>query len=320
MKVKDLFELKYGVNLELMRCEETIAPNGVNFVARTSQNNGVVARVEIIDGIEPQKAGTLSCATSGSVLSTFVQNEPYYSGRDLYVLTPRVEMTLEQKLFYAMIITKNKYRYNYGRAANKTLGDIEIPTLEECSYIINDYLATPIKTHNDGKFVPIFNTEEWGDFYLHDIFDVEYGNKFDLDKMTLEKPEINFVSRTAGNCGIAATVDLIVGKKPFNAGCMTIALGGSIGSTFYQREPFYTAQNVAILKDKLNFIISKYAKLFIKTIIELEVGIRFRAFGRELNKHIKRNFPISLPQTSEGNPDFEYMENYIKKLPFADRI
>lgn len=69
MKIKDLFYYKYGVNLELMNCQEITDKDkdSVNFVARTSVNNGVVARVKIIEGLTPQKAGTLSLAVSGSV-------------------------------------------------------------------------------------------------------------------------------------------------------------------------------------------------------------------------------------------------------------
>ena len=121
--------MKYGVNLELMTLEilSNSDIDGVNFVARTSSNNGVVAKVRRIEGLEPQPAGILSCAGGGSVLSTFVQLEPFYSGRDLYTLTPKEVMTLQEKLFYCMCIKANAYRFSYGRQANKTLKDIELP-------------------------------------------------------------------------------------------------------------------------------------------------------------------------------------------------
>ena len=162
MKIKDLFDYKYGVNLELIHCQETKENdcNSVNFVARTSNNNGVVARVKLIEGLEPQKAGTLSLATSGSVLSCFVQNEDYYSGRDLYVLTPKINLTLEQKLFYAMCINKNKYRYSYGRAANKTFPEIEIPTVEECNRLIKNLKIKYITT-NKCKQQYLIDTKTW---------------------------------------------------------------------------------------------------------------------------------------------------------------
>ena len=85
-RLGDLFFTQYGVNLELVNCTPSTSPNSINFVARTSENNGVVARVEPIDGIVPQPAGTITCAAGGSVLSTFVQTRDFYSGRDLYLL------------------------------------------------------------------------------------------------------------------------------------------------------------------------------------------------------------------------------------------
>ncbi len=53
-------------------------------------------------------------------------------------------------------------------------------------------------------------------------------------------------------------VDIVYNKngkqiKPFKAGLMTLALGGSLGSCFIQNKPFYTAQNVAILEEKESY-------------------------------------------------------------------
>lgn len=45
-KLSDLFDYWYGVNLELVNCQ--INDKGIPFVSRTSNNNGVVARVELI--------------------------------------------------------------------------------------------------------------------------------------------------------------------------------------------------------------------------------------------------------------------------------
>jgi hypothetical protein len=127
--VEELFDIKYGINLELNACEITRDKSGINFVSRTADNNGVVAKVKPIDGKIPQPAGALTCASGGSVLSAFVQTEPFYSGRDLYVLTPKNDMRLEEKLFYCHCIKMNAYRYRYGRQANKTLKDIKLPDL-----------------------------------------------------------------------------------------------------------------------------------------------------------------------------------------------
>lgn len=128
-QVSDIFEVKYGVNLELNNCEETSADDveAVNFVSRSKENNGVTAYIKRIPELEPQNAGLITVAGGGSsVLSTFVQKKPFYSGRDLYLLEPKKEMSIYTKLYICTIITANKYKYSFGRQANKTLDQIKM--------------------------------------------------------------------------------------------------------------------------------------------------------------------------------------------------
>ena len=77
-QLSNIFEVKYGINMELNVCDETTSddPDGVAFVARTAENNGVSAYVKRVNGKEPQPAETITVAGGGSVLSTFVQKRP----------------------------------------------------------------------------------------------------------------------------------------------------------------------------------------------------------------------------------------------------
>lgn len=127
--LSSLFSVTYGVNLELNKM--TLQADGMPFVGRSDRNNGVTARVVPIPGITPNPAGTLSVAGGGSVLATFLQIEPYYSGRDLFYLTALEPMTDSQKLYYCACIRSNRYRYSYGRQANKTLKELLIPALND---------------------------------------------------------------------------------------------------------------------------------------------------------------------------------------------
>lgn len=127
-KVSDLFSVRYGVNLELNALIQD--PRGINFVSRTSKNNGVSAKVRPVPQIEPLPAGTITVAGGGSVMEAFLQTSPYYSGRDLYYLTARQPMTNEQKLFYCFCLRGNKYKFSYGRQSNATLSDLQIPALD----------------------------------------------------------------------------------------------------------------------------------------------------------------------------------------------
>lgn len=130
VKISSLFHVKYGVNLELVNIEQCSSTDidAIPFVSRTEKNNGVSAFVYRIIDVEPNPSHTLSVAGGGSVLSTFYQPIPYYSGRDLYVLIPKMDLNVFEMLFYAKCIETNKYRYNYGRQANKTLKDIMVPS------------------------------------------------------------------------------------------------------------------------------------------------------------------------------------------------
>ncbi|HHW4900740.1 TPA: restriction endonuclease subunit S [Escherichia coli] len=126
--LSELFDVNYGLNLELNKLEKD--SSGINFVSRTSKNNGVSARVKLIDGISPLPAGVLTVAAGGSVMETFVQDSPFYSGRDLYWLRPKFELTLEEKLYYCSCIRRNRHKYSYGRQANRTLKNLLVPSLD----------------------------------------------------------------------------------------------------------------------------------------------------------------------------------------------
>lgn len=154
----------------------------------------------------------------------------------------------------------------------------------------------------------------WETFLLNDLFFVEYGNKLDANKMTsYGQDKVAFVTRSSNNNGVSMFVDKLDDVEPYQKGCLTVALGGSIGATFVQELPFYTAQNVAVLIPKSEM--SLECKLFIATVIKREADTKFIPFGRELNKYIRRNFSIKLPIIAEHQPDWQFIENYIHDIP-----
>ena len=157
------------------------------------------------------------------------------------------------------------------------------------------------------------DTKEWHTYHLYDIFEIDSGTKLDKVKMDTTTPKINFVGRSNFNNGITQRVNEIQGLTPYEAGCLTLALGGAyLGSCFIQEEPFYTSQNVVVLKPKEN--ITFEAKQFIASAIFKESQNNYRAFIKELNAHIKRDFEIKLPATNTGKPDYNYMSNFMKSI------
>jgi hypothetical protein len=128
VKISDIFDIKNSQSLELLNCQQV--ENGINFVSRSSKNNGIAAQVEQLDDLEPMPAGAITVALSGSVLSSFYQDKPFYTAYHIASLYPKQTLTTEEMIYYACVIEQNKYRYSFGRQANKTLKDLLIPKIK----------------------------------------------------------------------------------------------------------------------------------------------------------------------------------------------
>lgn len=157
------------------------------------------------------------------------------------------------------------------------------------------------------------NTTGWKDFKIKDLAILSNGNKLDKNKMTFNNPEINFISRTANNNGVSALVDRIDNIEPYPSGSISLAFGGSVGSCFVQKQPFYTGQNVGVIT--LPDHVSYEAKIFFITVLEKKCKTMFSAFENEINKHFKTDLSVILP-AKKDEPDWQYMEEYIKSLKF----
>lgn len=123
---------------------------------------------------------------------------------------------------------------------------------------------------------------------LNELFEVTYGNKLDLNKLVhLSKDNggVNFVGRSSQNHGVSEVVQPISGLSPYPAGLITVALGGSkLLSAFVQNDPFYTAQNVAVLRPL--FEMTYQQKLFVYLAVRKN-RFRYSAFGREANRTLR---------------------------------
>ncbi|MBQ2452810.1 MAG: restriction endonuclease subunit S [Bacteroidales bacterium] len=155
------------------------------------------------------------------------------------------------------------------------------------------------------------------EFLLYKIAKLDNGNKFDKNKMTHDNPCYNFVSRTATNNGISDFVD-DNGTKPYPAGTITLAFGGSIGSTFIQPKPYYTGQNVGVIT--LPDGVSEEAKLYFAISLEKMCKCKYVAFADEINKHFKTDLTVVLPVIENPNPDHEYTVDDIDWQYMRDRI
>lgn len=310
MKISDVFYLHQGNGLELYNMNLSAETN-INFVSRTAQNNGVVAGVEMLDDVIPFSAGLITVALGGSVLSAFVQRKAFYTAFHIMVLEPKKEMSFNEKLFYCMCIQNNAYRYSYGRQANKTLKDIELPDV--LPSWVQQTLIEPISTANKYQQYKIdFNN--WCEYSMGELFQFVKGKR--LIKEDMIDGCTNYLGAISENNGVRQHI-YVDPEKVSKANCITVNYNGSVGEAFYQGEPFWASDDVNILYSN-GWELNKYNALFIVTVIKAN---RYRfSYGRKWTLEKMKDTMIKLPAKADGTPDFDFMENYIKSLPYSDCI
>ncbi|MEB2803556.1 N-6 DNA methylase [Campylobacter upsaliensis] len=154
------------------------------------------------------------------------------------------------------------------------------------------------------------NINKWGEFLLSDIF--KCSTTMLSIKDELLEGNTPFISRTALNNGCDGYVE-VEAKFITKGNCISIGAEGIYA--FYQKEDFATGTNICVLRnEKLN----QYVALFVCAVLNHEI-YRY-SYGRARNLGRVENETIKLPINHKGEPDFEFMENYIKSLPYGDRV
>lgn len=312
-RVSDLFEVVYGHSLELNRLIRAKPGQGVAFVSRQMGDNGISAWVRPIPGLAPAPAGELSCALGGNgVLTTHLQEQPYYTGRDVARLVPKAPLTTAQLLFYAMCIKANRYRYSYGRQANRSLKDLRVPALDA----LPDYVGTTGVDRFAGREAsaspdppPSLNTSAWRPFKLGRLFSIKKGKR--LTKADMLPGATAFISALDWNNGLRQRI----AQKPRHpAGVLTVNYNGNgVAEAFYQPEAFFASDDVNVLYPR--FPMEPAAALFVCAVIRRE-KYRFN-YGRKWNLERMKESIIRLPATADAKPDYEFMRGYIETLPFS---
>lgn len=123
--LNELYLVEMGNKFDLSKM--TQEEPSVNFVSRISFDNGVVGAVDRLEEVGPYPAGKITVSLGGSYLgSFFVQDEPFYTGQNVAVLTPKFrEMNIFTHLFVATLVRKEARTkfYAFGRELNTHINE-----------------------------------------------------------------------------------------------------------------------------------------------------------------------------------------------------
>ncbi len=172
-----------------------------------------------------------------------------------------------------------------------------------------NYIAKRIEQVKDFKTIKPLNQIEWGEFFLNQIFtEIQRGRR--LKKDDHKRGRMPYISSSAMNNGIDGLVNNKERVRIFK-NCLTIANSGSVGATFYQPFSFVASDHVTKLE---NDSFNEFIYLFISSITK-RLSEKY-SFNREINDARIQKEKILLPINKKRQPDYDYMENYIKKLEY----
>jgi hypothetical protein len=322
--ISDLFYVYTGSKLDFGKQE--LNENGINFVSRNSNNNGVVGKVEFQNCMKKYNKGDITVPLGGSyLLSAFVQDEDFVTAQNVAVIRPKKEMKKIEKWFYCYVLRENRFKFSaFGREVNKYIKDIKIPnTIPTWVYKVN---TNKLETGNTKQEIDL-NVDEWEYFNIHRLFKVRAGKYYYSYEYDLGVTP--YISATKQNNGIGKRINL---DPDFREHCITTE---KISCTaFYQKENFCATSDVNIIKPRKN--ISEATGIFISTIINFNENFRWN-YGRQCRVGDTKKIEIKLPICKDENnnpiidskrdyhdrgfiPDYEFMDNYISTLPFGDNL
>jgi len=202
---------------------------------------------------------------------------------------------LTKKDFQRVLLERMLYELGYTNMLDYVLDKVELPDIDFSGKLVDEPL-------------PELNPGEWKEFKLSDLFDFERGKVSKIPKDDLDNNgAVNFLTCSSKNNGCIGRIDI---KAQAN-NCLSIANNGvHLGTAFYQDGPVTGTADVCIAKPK--FEISKNIGLFISVIIHQEKPKY--SYGRKFGLDKMRDTMIKLPSTPQGEPNWEWMEEYMDKL------
>ena len=290
--------------------------NYIPFISRTERNNAVdmVVLNESLDGVEDGNALTIGDTTA----TINYQPIPFVCGDHMVVIRASW-LNQYTGLYVVSLLNRERYRYSYGRAfvmdnIKETIlmlpvNDDGNPDWQFMENYIKSLHHKPITTKNTKVQVPELNIQKWKEFRVGDLFPKKRCNHFSATPESEGK--IPFISSTSNNNGVAAMVD----EESIEGNCITVSTNGDCFDCFYQPDPIVISNDVEVLYGEH---INPYTAMFISTVL-MQEKIKW-SYGRKPKNDKVYDTIIKLPTDIDGNPDWQFMEEYIKTLPYGDRI
>ena len=337
----EIFDIKHGF---YNKKPEDDPDGDIPFIGATDSNNGVTSYSNLETIAVTTKTGDgnnapmeekifencIAVTNNGSVGYAYYQAKPFTCTHDVNPLYLKEhELTPYIALFLCTIIEKERFRWAYGRKwrpIRMPSSKIKLPVnsegLPDWQYM-EDFVKDRIIPQLPRKAQKVWlqkyntkplkqekmklNTDEWKWFELKDLFSVTRGERLTIPDRGVGV--IPFVTAGEGNTGVSTFISNDVDKY---SNAITIDM---FGYAFYREYEFACDDNILVLQ---NSNINRYNGVFVATIISKD---RYRcAYGRQYRQKTFEKHKIKLPVTPFGDPDWQFMEDYIKSMPYSKNL
>lgn len=319
-RLGDLFSSIYKAKAHIKadyEFQEQLFHNSIRFISRTDNNNGCdcyISKNNNLSGIENKNAIVIGDTTA----SCSYQDKEFICG-DHMVICRAKWINYYTAMFILALLKMEKYKYSYGRAFKMNLiknTKIYLPVnsnnLPDWDYItsyIKSLKSKPITSENNIR--TDIDVSHWQEFKVIDLFDVVGTKTTKIEELeTHGKGVFPYVTTQSVNNGVAERYNYYT-----EIGNVLTIDSAVLGFCTYQENNFSASDHVEKLIPKFN--LNKYNALFLVTLLNNEC-YKY-SYGRKANQNQIKNTKLRLP-SKDGQPDWQFMEDYIKSLQFADRI
>lgn len=184
--------------------------------------------------------------------------------------------------------------------------------LQYSSYLFLNKIVPSVSDEKTVEKKMPLNIADWAYIPLTKLFAVSASRDELINDLTLGG-NTPYITSSDSNNGVTSYVEEGSTNK---ANTITANRGGSVGYFYYQAIPYKaTPVDVRILTPK--FDMNVYTGLFLTTVLQLE-KYRYN-YSRKMGSDRLVSFNIKLP-VKNGEPDFRYMEDYIKSCKYSKSI
>lgn len=298
----------------------------IPYITRSEVDNGI--NLFITDEQNPKyKKDKGNVITIGLDTQTlFYQKNEFYTGQNIQVLSNE-KLNKSTAMFIIPLIKIQMRKFNWGgngatlTRLNRT--KIMLPIEDNNNpnwHFMEEYIKerenkqkSDLKEYYKNRLLDmvicpeVLKDVEWGEFFVSDIFNIVQRGKR-LTKANQIDGETPYISSTSLNNGVDNFIGNSEGIRK-SSNDLTLANSGSVGACFYQNYEYIASDHVTSLTlANGSAMIYKFLSIVLSRLEEKY------SFNREINDTRIKREKLILPIDKNGNPNWTYMENFIKNI------